>query len=309
MEIAKPCSPAETLLPTPWSAAFDGLQDDLAQVVHVAQGLNHLINTRLGELLSPAAGHGSQALTQAMRHAVLGPGKRIRPTLAVLVGRDCNAPAAAMLDAACALEIVHCASLVIDDLPAMDNAEQRRGRASTHAVHGVDVAMLAAIALLARAFAILSSLQGTAAPQRAKLVGLMAEAVGEAGLAGGQVSDLRCSSPSVLTADTYGRLCALKTGVLFDAAVNMAATLAAVSDARLQRLRQFSQHVGQAFQIADDLSDAHEDAAPTFVSLQGAAASRRLLRLHVDGALASLESRQGVLQGWLAALFAPAQRL
>lgn len=269
---------------------------------------NHLrqsINVRLDELLPPANAR-CDGLTTAMRHALLGPGKRLRPVLALLAGHEWGAPPAAMLDAACALEMVHCASLIFDDLPAMDNATVRRGWPTAHVVHGVDVAMLAGIAMLARSFAVLSSLQGTPSGQRSALVALLAEAVGHAGLARGQLDDLRGGVDGV-GIEELSRTRALKTGVLFHTAVLMAATLAGVDDARRQPLLAFASHLGHAFQIADDLHDAAEDAAgpATCVSLLGATAARRLLQTHLDGALAELSSPSIPLALWARSLFDP----
>lgn len=270
------------------------------------QRVRRQINHRLAELLFVNRPHRCDGLSQAMRHALLGPGKRLRPTLATLVGLEWSSPAAATLDAGCAIEMVHAASLILDDLPAMDNATLRRGQPTTHVVHGVDVAMLAAIALLARAFSVLHGLWEVTPERRLELVALLCDAVGEHGLAGGQMLDLRGSEAERDFA-ALANSCALKTGTLFTVVVKMTATLADANDERCQRMLAFASHFGMAYQIADDLTDAIEDAAEqaTCVGLLGSDAARRLQDAHVESALAHLPSRQGPLAVWVTALFSP----
>ena len=276
-------------------------------------GLRQQINDRLAELLfaDQQERHGRQArrdrqdaLSQAMRHALLGPGKRLRPTLAVLVGHEWDAPAQAMLDAGCAIEMVHAASLILDDLPCMDNALLRRGQATTHVAHGQDMATLAAIALLARAFSVLGTVAHVTSGQRVAMLNVLTEAVGEGGLAGGQMQDLRGSEHGC-NLEATAQSNALKTGVLFNAAVNMAAILSEADDARCHRMLKFALHFGQAFQIADDLQDAAEDMAgqPTCVTLLGFEAAQQLLQTHVSTALAHLVSAQSPLALWVSGMF------
>ena len=269
------------------------------------RGLRQCIDARLAELMPVDEAARSDGLPQVMRHAVLSPGKRLRPTLAVLVGREWGVASTALLDVGCALEMVHCASLIFDDLPAMDNATVRRGRPTVHVVHGVDVAMLAAIALLARSFALLSRLPQVSAEQRTALVAVLAEAVGEAGLACGQPQDVQGVAQG-RDLDSVSHTSALKTGVLFRAAILMTATLAAVEDERLQRLLAFAKHFGQAFQIADELSDAGDDAGQaTCASLLGTAAAQSLLQTHLDSAVGQLSSPRSPLALWVRGLFVP----
>ena len=268
------------------------------------QGLRRQINARLAVLLFANRQHRYDGLSLAMRHALLGPGKRLRPTLAVLVGREWDASPSAALDAGCAIEMVHAASLILDDLPAMDNAKVRRGKPTTHVVYGVDIAMLAAIALLARSFSIIHKLSDVAAEQRLDMVALLSDAIGDGGLAGGQMQDLHGLHGN-RSLDVLASSCALKTGVLFNAAVKMTATLAAPSDERCQRMLAFASHFGLAYQLADDLTDAMEDAAgqTTCVGLLGNDAARWLLNTHIESALAHLPSRQSPLALWVADLF------
>lgn len=277
-----------------------------ATVKPALHSLRRQINHRLAELLFANYQHRSDGLSLAMRHALLGPGKRLRPTFAILIGREWDVSPTAALDAGCAIEMVHAASLILDDLPAMDDASVRRGRPTTHVMHGVDIAMLAAIALLARSFSVLHGLSDIAPEQRLEMVALLSEAIGEGGLAGGQMQDLHGSDGN-RNLDALANSCALKTGVLFNAVVKMTAMVAEQNDERCQRMLAFASHFGLAYQIADDLTDAVEDARgqPTCVGLLGSDAARRLLNTHVESALAHLPSRQSPLAFWVADLFKP----
>lgn len=216
------------------------------------RALRASIDRRLAALFpsEPQAG----ALAEAVRYAVLTPGKRIRPALTVLASWELGCDDLRALDPGCAVEMVHAASLILDDLPCMDDAPLRRGLPSVHARFGEDVAVLASITLLSRAFATLASASGLTSEQRSRLVSILAEAVGEEGLAGGQFRDLRGGGePRLLSgiAEANHR----KTGALFVAAVEMAGIVAERSPARIAALRGFAVDLGQAFQILDDLAD------------------------------------------------------
>jgi geranylgeranyl diphosphate synthase type II len=130
---------------------------------------------------------GGMALTDAMAYSLLAGGKRLRPVLTVLTARILGADPAAALDPACAVEMIHTASLILDDLPCMDNALLRRGRPANHRVFGEDVANLAAVSLLSEAFGVLSRAPGLTPVIRCQLVELLADAVGPGGLADGQI--------------------------------------------------------------------------------------------------------------------------
>lgn len=221
------------------------------------RALRLLVDQRLDEL-SPR-GLGSEALDDAVRHALLTPGKRIRPLLTMLAARELGTNETGALDAGCALEMVHAASLVLDDLPCMDDAASRRGEPATHVAFGQDVAVLASVTLLARAFATLSSAPGLAPEQRTSLVSILAEAVGSEGLAGGQYRDLR-GGDGQGGIDGASEANRRKTGTLFLAATDMASVIAGADVARTAPLRRFAEHLGQAFQILDDLEDGPSKA-------------------------------------------------
>lgn len=215
--------------------------------------IRHAIEVRLGELL-PKHGNRQDALTEAMRHAVLGAGKRVRPMLLMSVAHDLGEDASVLVDLACAIEIVHAASLILDDLPCMDDATLRRGHPTIHRRFGQDVAVLAAVALVSHAFAIVAGADGVAPAMRTRLLTVLAQAVGAQGLARGQFDDLYGGQGR--QADDIAMTNALKTGALLGLAIEMTAIVAQTNARVTHCLRQFAAAVGQAFQIRDDLLDA-----------------------------------------------------
>lgn len=204
-------------------------------------------------------------LVEAARDAMAS-GKRIRPYLLHLVAGAQASPDAVM-DMAVALEMVHSASLVVDDLPSMDNASLRRGRPTTHAVFGEATAILTAIGLLNHAIAIASQLPGVRADQRIVLVGILSQVIGWQGLVAGQELDLNgFSEADTVLGDSLGRITrinALKTGVPLCAAVEAGAVLGDRQDGTRVLLKRFGADLGQAFQIADDLADLLHDSQRT----------------------------------------------
>nr|GEU29193.1 hypothetical protein [Tanacetum cinerariifolium] len=193
-------------------------------------------------------------LSNAMRSAVLGAGKRLRPMLLISVGRELGYDTPQLLELACAVEIVHAASLILDDLPCMDDATLRRGAPALHRQYGEDIAVLASVSLVSHAFTIVSGAVGVAAPIRMRLVTVLAQAIGSQGLSGGQFDDLHGSleqSPFDIASRN-----ALKTSALLCVAVEMAAIAAQASDTVTCSLHAFASAAGQAFQIRDDLLDA-----------------------------------------------------
>jgi len=214
--------------------------------------IRHEFEERIAQLL-PDSANGSDALAAAMRAGTLGAGKRMRPLLLMLVARDLGCASPALTDIACAVEMVHAASLILDDMPCMDNAMLRRGQPTVHVQYGEDVAILASVALLSRAFGVLATAPGVAPAVRARLVARLAETVGTQGLVRGQFEDLRAggerSEQDIATTNE------LKTGVLLGVSVDMAAILAETDDCVAQSLRAFALAAGHAFQIRDDFMD------------------------------------------------------
>jgi geranylgeranyl diphosphate synthase type II len=237
-----------------------------AQVIQsgAATGLHHelgLLKSTFEDRLRHVLGEAdpSDLLQSAMREAALGAGKRMRPLLMMLLARDLNCPPAGMLDAACGVELVHAASLILDDMPCMDDAMLRRGRPTIHVRFGEDVAILAAISLLSRAFGLVASAPGIPADARARMSSTLANAIGTKGLAMGQYQDLR-SGRGKRSCDDIAVTNELKTGMLFDVAVNMATVIAEAGDSVVLPLKRFAKAAGQGFQIRDDLLDCLDSA-------------------------------------------------
>jgi geranylgeranyl diphosphate synthase type II len=216
--------------------------------------LRHALETRIAELLADSGTQGD-LLGLAMQAGTLGAGKRMRPLLLMLVARDLGCASPALLDVACAVEMVHAASLMLDDMPCMDDAKLRRGQPTIHVQFGEDVAILAAVALLSRAFCILAAAHQIPSDVRARLVAVLAETVGTQGLVRGQFLDLRGNQKSGIAPTDIAATNELKTGVLLGAAVDMAAIIAEADDAIARSLRAFALATGQAFQIRDDFLD------------------------------------------------------
>ncbi|MCF8477331.1 MAG: polyprenyl synthetase family protein [Pseudolabrys sp.] len=256
--------------------------------------------TQLTRLLDGAALAGEtarpQRLLAAMRHAALGGGKRLRPFLTVETAALFGAPPAGALLAGCALELLHCYSLVHDDLPAMDNDDTRRGRPTVHREFDQATAILAGDALLTLAFDILARAEVHAdAGVRIALVSALARAAGIGGMAGGQMLDLaaegRFATKRTLNEKETVTLQAMKTGALLRFACRAGALLGQADSTARTHIERYGAAVGQAFQIADDLLDVESDAA-TLGKAAGkdAAAGKATLvvTLGIDGARAKL---------------------
>jgi geranylgeranyl pyrophosphate synthase len=264
-------------------------------------------------------------IVDAMRYALLGGGKRLRPCLALAAAESAgpghaSGPSRALaLPGACAIEMIHTYSLVHDDLPAMDDDDLRRGRATTHVVYGDGLAVLAGDGLLTEAFAVLAESPSRAslpdAPSappatRCDAVRLLASAAGAIGMVGGQAIDLAAAgrvrplTPSPLTMEALEDMHRRKTGALIRAACSIGALLAGADDRAVQAIDAYARDLGLAFQIIDDVLDvegteaqlgktAGKDAAagkPTYPALVGLEESRRLARAAVDRAHAALEA-------------------
>lgn len=252
------------------------------------------IEERLEALLAEPS-HAPLNLANALRHALLAPSKRMRPVmLALIAGSDPKRRAAA-IDAGCAVEMVHTASLILDDLPCMDDATLRRQRPATHVAFGESTAVLASISLLTRAFAVLAELPGVDASTQARLATILSSAVGTNGLAAGQEIDLN-SRADLESVDRIEELNWLKTGVLFVAAAEMGAVLRGLAQDEVDAVRRFAKHFGIAFQTSDDLldvtatpdlvgKDVHkDDGKPTLITLLGPDVARYTAREHLQHA-------------------------
>ncbi|MEO8421010.1 MAG: polyprenyl synthetase family protein [Hyphomicrobium sp.] len=224
-----------------------------------------LTEQRLTDLLSECGPESGTRLGAAMRHALLGGGKRFRPFLLLESARLFGMDPHAALDAAAAFECVHCYSLVHDDLPSMDNDDLRRGQPTAHKAFDEWTAILAGDALLTLAFEIAARPQTHPdAGVRAELGLVLAHAAGGRGMVLGQMLDLEAEKrgePAGMSAAHVRRLQALKTGALIAAACEAGAVMAGAADEQRARLRRYGENLGLAFQTADDLLDAQGDAA------------------------------------------------
>ncbi|QDA58149.1 polyprenyl synthetase family protein [Thermomonas aquatica] len=239
----------------------------------------------------PAPHDSPQRLHAAMRHGVLNGGKRMRPMLAYAAGTAFGADPAQLDAAAVAVELVHCYSLVHDDLPAMDDDALRRGQPTVHVAFDEATAILAGDALQALAFAALAHAPQPAGSRVAMLAEL-AHASGAAGMCGGQALDIDATGKAgAIGIDGLQRLHALKTGALLRASVRLGAIAAGADEASRIALDRYADALGLAFQVRDDLLDIEGDAATlgktagkdvaqdkaTFPALLGIEASRARL--------------------------------
>jgi geranylgeranyl diphosphate synthase type II len=237
-------------------------------------------------------------LRQAVRYSLLAGGKRIRPILALAAGEACGAPARRVLPFACALEMIHTYSLVHDDLPAMDDDDLRRGRPSSHKVWGEGLAILVGDALLTEAFRVMAGARGLPPTRVLAAVAEVASAAGEAGMVGGQALDLAAEGRGASlrrVQDIHRR----KTGALLRSAVRVGALVAGADAPTLRRLSAYGEHLGLAFQIADDVLDAaggpeadgrtdRELGKATYPGVLGMARARRAAERERDAALAAV---------------------
>ncbi len=197
-------------------------------------------------------------LRDAMRYAVLGQGKRLRPFLVMESAGLFDVEPACALRVGAALEALHCYSLVHDDLPAMDNDDLRRGQPTAHRKFDEATAILAGDGLLTFAFEVLSDVAThPSAEVRVRLVSALARAAGEAGMVGGQMLDIEAETSGFADYAAIARMQAGKTGALFRFACEAGALL---SEADAAPLRQYADGIGLAFQIADDILDVESSA-------------------------------------------------
>ena len=259
------------------------------------------VDSFFGKLLAPP-GDGRDRLYEAMRHAAIGGGKRLRPLLTIAASRLFRIDPQRALRVGCAIEAIHVYSLIHDDLPCMDDADLRRGRATVHTSFGEAEAVLAGDSLHALAFEILADPATHEDPWvRSDLVQELARAVGPGGMAGGQMLDLVAEGQE-LDLPAITRLQQLKTGALIEYAVETACIMVKLpADARTP-YRGYARNIGLAFQIADDLIDHSGDEVAagkrtgkdanagkaTFVSLVGEERARQQADFLVNQAIEHL---------------------
>ena len=269
--------------------------------------------------LLPASDGPERRLHEAMRYASLGGGKRMRPFLVLTGASLFNVSPAAALRVAASIEMVHCYSLVHDDLPAMDDDDLRRGRPTCHRQFDEATAILAGDALLTKAFEVLAGPATHSDPAvRCELIGELAHGSGGWGMVAGQMVDLLAAEQHMDMA-AVTRLQQLKTGRLIGFSCEAGAILGKAAPQMRQALRNYAHDLGLAFQITDDLLDVEGDAAEvgkavrkdeahgkaTFVSLLGVERARAQAEMLADQAAAHLDVFEDkadhlrALAGWL----------
>jgi geranylgeranyl diphosphate synthase, type II len=246
------------------------------------------------------AGH-APGVQRALEDSLFAPGKRLRPILALLVAEVLRGDPESVVPAACAIEMVHTASLILDDLPSMDDALLRRGRPTCHVTHGEATAILAAFALQNRAFEILG-LGWPGGPDAGVRCGLardLAGAIGMDGMIAGQAKDLEMTDRQLDFA-TLEFIHSRKTGALFIASAELGAAAARASPRERAAVAAYAKNLGLAFQIVDDLIDAVGVAAEagkdvgqdlkktTFVSFSGVDGARQLAEELIGASIEAL---------------------
>ncbi|MBI3349742.1 MAG: polyprenyl synthetase family protein [Burkholderiales bacterium] len=270
-----------------------------------AKDFDHWVDTSLTAFeavlddLVPA--NAPAGLGAAMRYAVLGGGKRLRPLLVLASCAAVDGDRFAALRAACAVELIHAYSLVHDDMPCMDDDVMRRGKPTTHVQFGEAQAMLAGDAMQALAFDVLTPDEGMAPALQARLCALLASSAGHDGMAGGQAIDL-ASIGKQLDECTLRDMHRRKTGVLLQASVMMGAACGPATAQATKALSDYGAALGLAFQVVDDILDVTQDSAvlgktagkdqdankPTYVSVLGLDAARALAQQLAAEAKAAL---------------------
>ncbi len=266
--------------------------------------LRALVEDYLGELGFSSL-DATTGLDEAMRYSLLAGGKRIRPVLCLAAARAAGTDPAEVLPAAAAIELIHTYSLIHDDLPAMDDDELRRGRPTSHVVHGEDVAILAGDGLFAEAIRLFCERQ-QGEPERVLVaLGELAGATGVGGMVGGQYVDVTAAEG--LDADGLRELHGLKTGRLIAASVTVPLLLAGLAAQRMDAYRRFAAELGVLFQIVDDILDVtgsdeqlgkpqgsdERHGKLTYVSLFGLERARELAAESHANARAALAQAEG----------------
>ena len=252
----------------------------------------------------PRPGSVPPTVRRAMLYSLFPGGKRLRPILAVAACRALGGRPRDVLPSACAVEMIHTYSLIHDDLPALDDDDLRRGRATSHRVFGEAMAILVGDALLTHAFEVVAThprRSGLVDSRKVRAMALLARAAGVTGMIGGQVMDLEAEGRPY-SYRTLARIHRGKTAALISASVEMGGIMAGARPAALRALRRYGENVGLAFQIIDDILDREGSSArlgktagkdlragkATFPALLGIPASRRRAERAVREAIAAL---------------------
>lgn len=261
----------------------------------------------------PDPPHSPPGLSAAMRYSLHAGGKRLRPILTLAAAEAVAGASAGVeqaiivaLPAACAVELIHTYSLIHDDLPAMDDDSLRRGRPTNHVVHGEGLAILAGDGLLTEAFALLANepREPLLAARKIRTIQVVAVAAGACGMVGGQAIDLQAVGSARIDEQSLQDMHARKTGALIQAAAVAGAIMGGGDDESIRAVEEYGRQLGLAFQIVDDILDVEGNAQalgktagkdaragkPTYPSILGLDASRRLAVERHDSAIAALRS-------------------
>jgi geranylgeranyl diphosphate synthase type II len=241
-------------------------------------------------------------LTDSINYSLFSGGKRIRPIFCFIVGDIFHISKERLTSVACALEMIHTASLIMDDLPHMDNERMRRGKPANHLVYGQDVASLASIGLLTRAYEVVLNDGDLPDAQKTKVVSNLAKVVGLDGMVGGQYADLKYLNASV-EYPTLEYIHLQKTASLFMASGVTAAIIGEASVEEVNAIGSYARNLGFAFQISDDLLDAIGDESEmgkssnsdkgNFVTLFGIDKSRELMEKYTFDAINAIKLFDG----------------
>lgn len=265
--------------------------------------------TQALETALPEADGFPERLREAMRYALLSPGKRLRPALVLMAAEACGGPLERAFPAAVAVEMIHAYSLIHDDLPAMDDDAVRRGRPTCHIAFDPATAILAGDALQASAFEVLAN-EFHPRAEAGRAVQILAAAAGPTALVGGQADDLAAETSGPRTLEHLQSIHRRKTGALFLASLQLGGLSAEASEPQQEALRRYGENLGLAFQVIDDLldftgnsnelgKDTGRDAQRgklTYPGLMGEAEARR----HAGSLIASAQQATRLFEadGW-----------
>ena len=269
------------------------------------EDLRGLVNKSLLERI-PSESDVGEDLLEAMRYAVMGGGKRIRPIFTLAACESAGASISSAVDAACAIEMIHAYSLIHDDLPAMDDDDTRHGQASTHVAFGEAQAILAGDALQSLAFQLISESDQLTDPVKVLIVRRLSSAIGYSGMAGGQSMDIKTEQLKISDSDLK-LLHQAKTGALIKASIEIGALASErvkPSSKEFNVLSTFGSRVGLAFQIVDDLIDVtstskelgkpansdRKNQKLTFVDVLGLENSKKLSKEIIEEAIALINT-------------------
>ncbi|MBU2563069.1 MAG: polyprenyl synthetase family protein [Actinobacteria bacterium] len=229
-------------------------------------------------------------LKEAIEYSIENSGKRFRPILCLLTAKSLGKDYRAVLPTACAIEFIHTYSLIHDDLPSIDNDDLRRGKPTCHKKFGEDIAILAGDALFAEAFNIIIKYQIADDRPKIKILEEIAGASGASGMAAGQIVDVYFTGKKI-SKKKLEYIHRNKTGKMITACVRCAAILCGVSSDYLKKFTEYSENLGLAFQITDDILDVTSDnRINTFPNIWGISKSKEIARDKIDKAIAIIKS-------------------